>query len=487
MAAAGLLTDAARLLGWLSEPPGRVTGMTVGSYDQLTATEDLGEGMLMMRVPEFKLLSSKKAASDPRACLISFVFQEGVFPDDLSELATLLMHERALGQRSTFHPWLRMLPQSQSTLMWSPSEMGCLRGSPLVRLTQIREDQLRREYDKLFAHLRATFGQSLFPEASGFGFVDYRWARLTAEARSLPLTLAAGQPTHPVMVPLLDFAPSDPLADWARTSFAKCEPVKPASCEGCGDQRIFEVYARRGVSEDEVLGLGWGEPQCNWQNMLVRGTSHLDNPHDCVPLQLPLFPAADPTTPSRQKLVRARGLPENGIVQVRMGEVHEGSLMWMRVGALSDDELQCLEMMGGAWRNKSVSLANERVALSALRALLGEAAAGYVVPQNDAATIAEGVPGVPWRQLQCAKLRHSERSILLMFELFTARTAGLIAGFFEQQLRRGDAGAILRKRTAGSLESYLRVTVDPLLELERDAAVAEETAARGIATSLLDT
>ena len=30
-------------------------------------------------------------------------------------------------------------------------------------------------------------------------------------------------------------------------------------------------------------------------------------------------------------------LPENGVVQLRMGEVHEGALWWMRVRALDAD------------------------------------------------------------------------------------------------------------------------------------------------------
>ena len=81
--------------------------------------------------------------------------------------------------------------------------------------------------------------------------------------------------------------------------------------------------------------------------------------------QLPLFPPSDPSSPTRQRLARKRGLPDNGIVQLRPGEVHEGSLWWMRVGALDASELQCLAAMGPGWRNQSVSLPNERVALRA--------------------------------------------------------------------------------------------------------------------------
>ena len=121
-----------------------------------------------------------------------------------------------------------------------------------------------------------------------------------------------------------------------------------------------------------------------------------------------------------------------------------------------------------------------------MSSLLQEAAARYVAPQRDEAAIMRGLPAVRWRELHCARLRQSERGILLMFELFCERTAALLATFFETQLRRGDAGPVLRQRTAASLEAYMRTTVDPLLALEADAAVAEEKAARGLGGSLLD-
>ena len=80
--------------------------------------------------------------------------------------------------------------------------------------------------------------------------------------------------------------------------------------------------------------------------------------------------------------------------------------------------------------------------------------------------------------MQCAKLRHSERSILLALFAFAARTVELLAAFFYDRARVGDAGALLRQRTAASLGEYMAVTVEPLLQAEADAAVAEESAAR---------
>ena len=54
-----------------------------------------------------------------------------------------------------------------------------------------------------------------------------------------------------------------------------------------------------------MLGFAWGEPQCNWQQMVVRGEAHLDNPNDCVPFQLPPFEG--PKAAQRLRLARARG------------------------------------------------------------------------------------------------------------------------------------------------------------------------------------
>ena len=84
------------------------------------------------------------------------------------------------------------------------------------------------------------------------------------------------------------------------------------------------------------------------------------------------------------------------------------------------------------------------------------------------------------RALQCAKLRHSERSILLALFAFAARTVELLAAFFYDRARVGDAGALLRQRTAASLGEYMAVTAEPLLKAEAEAAVAEESAARGL-------
>ena len=234
------------LTAWLSEPPGRVdSSLRVDlATQQLTTQQAVAEGSLLLRVPEYRLLSPWKAANSPESCLISHVFQEvGLFPDDLAALATLLLHERALGSTSSYHPWLRTLPPTESTLVWSARELACLEGSPLIRLTALRQEQLRREYDHLFTALRRKFDSSLFPENNGFSFADYRWARLTAEARSLPLAFAAGQPARPALVPLLDFAPSDPLASWPRTvSPCSLDPLPPGNSPPTAAEHASEPH-----------------------------------------------------------------------------------------------------------------------------------------------------------------------------------------------------------------------------------------------------
>ena len=168
--------DIAGLVAWVSEQPGSAESLTLGDLDELTTTDDIGEGSAVLRVPESKLLNAKKAANNPNSCLISFAFLEGAgtFPDDYSELATLLLHERRLGTRSAYYPWLKLMPGSQSTLMWTEEELSCLKGSPLINLTAIKQDRMRREYDSLFGKLRKRFGMSVFPE-DGFSFLEYLW------------------------------------------------------------------------------------------------------------------------------------------------------------------------------------------------------------------------------------------------------------------------------------------------------------------------
>ena len=93
-------SELAELHAWLGESPGAwIEAVGLGTSGVLTATADVGEGGLLLRVPEERLLSPWRAASRPGTCLLSFVFEqaEDAFPDDHAALATLLMHERARG------------------------------------------------------------------------------------------------------------------------------------------------------------------------------------------------------------------------------------------------------------------------------------------------------------------------------------------------------------------------------------------------------
>ncbi|CAI5731497.1 unnamed protein product [Hyaloperonospora brassicae] len=157
-----------------------------GTTDSLLAIRYLGEyeghgvlakqtlpcGQVTLQVP-FKLTMTVESAarSDLAAVLEKY---PQISSDEV--LALHVMHERNKGTRSFFAPFLASLPTTfDLPVFWSDTELNELRGTNVLLLTRLMQQQLERDFQTIHQEVTKAF-PDIFASLPTLTLEDYTWA-----------------------------------------------------------------------------------------------------------------------------------------------------------------------------------------------------------------------------------------------------------------------------------------------------------------------
>ena len=195
-------------------------------------------------------------------------------------IAQLLIHERSLGDRSFWAPYMGVLPTTEEvgpTFVWPESEFAMLEGSPVVNATLSMRAKLRAEHEAVLASAAAR-GAPLEPDV--FTYEAWEWAFTMLFSRAIRLRSATGGETL-AMVPYADLINHSPYSA-AYVDARKGErPLPWAERE---DDDVI-LYADRAYKKFEQLYISYGQ-KSNAELLLLYGFALDRNPFNSVALSV---------------------------------------------------------------------------------------------------------------------------------------------------------------------------------------------------------
>lgn len=383
----------------------RVLARTAGAGRGVGVTANVSVGELLLSMPLEKCVSTASARADPGiGAAIA-----GLEATTESILSLHLLHEAfGRGAKSSYFPWIRLLPRSvDSTIGWSEEELAELEGSNLFTFTKVMKESWSSEYATLDL---PSLGEK-FPDVFGgdhaenYSFDKFIWAMFVVWSRAIDLETGSKEaPTTRVLVPFLDMANHAPQG--------KLRPEWDATSNS------IKVYAASAFRERTELRFAYGEKPSQYF-LLQYGFIPENNPHECVEVTVHIN-ENDPSRDKKEEILRKHGLdPRTRNFEWKPKGLDYDLLAATRIIVMDDEEIQddttvTLAVSGASAsavndaRTKAVLLKSISSFLEAYPTTLGEDNL-YVARVNNAT--AEELPGK--RKRFAVLLRMREKQILL--------------------------------------------------------------------------
>ena len=240
--------------GWgRAAHPLRVEAETVEDFELsgrgLLARKEVVQGQEIVKVPDSLILTRETAQR---------VLGPSIIADDLNEylaLALLLMHERSLGARSFWAPYVNILPTAEDvgqTWLWEEEDLAQLEGSGILDATDSLRAKIEREHAALLTDV-------ITPNAldeDAFSFEAFQWAMSMLLSRAIDLR----ETQQLALVPYADLLNHSPYCSsyffFNQISFSQ--------------QREVVLYADRAYAKNDQVLISYGQ-KSNAELLLLYG------------------------------------------------------------------------------------------------------------------------------------------------------------------------------------------------------------------------
>ena len=265
--------DEQRFLDWLRangavfpkiQWPARTT---VANVRGTVALDDIAGGEKMLCIPS-KLIMSPVTARNAKDIGHVFCSPESFKKfrsDGTYETVVFLMHEKLLGERSFWYPYIATLPEPRTAGDWTAQEIAELQNSMFAEDVAEYQQVVESKYSNLFEHLRALFPDT-FPK-SQYTLELFRWAYLTVMARAFGRRI-----DYMSLVPFADMlnhgsvrVKYDLNTDGNDMFRLFPSPGSPGYKKGA---EVFNSYGRRD-NEHLLLHYGFAMPKNEWDTYSI--------------------------------------------------------------------------------------------------------------------------------------------------------------------------------------------------------------------------
>ena len=148
------------------------------------AKQSLSCGQVALQIP-FRLTMTIESAAQSDLALVLERYPQ-IPPDEV--LALHLMHERSKGKRSFFALFIASLPTTfDLPVFWSEAELIELKGTNVLLLTQMMQQQLKRDYQNIHQEVTDEFPE-IFAPLPTLTLEDYAWAMGVIWSRAFGVT-----------------------------------------------------------------------------------------------------------------------------------------------------------------------------------------------------------------------------------------------------------------------------------------------------------
>jgi len=380
--------------GWgRAAHPLRVEAETVEDFELsgrgLLARKEVVQGQEIVKVPGSLILTRETARS---------VLGPGVVGDDLNEylaLALLLIHERSLGARSFWAPYIDILPSAEEvgqTWLWEESDRALLEGSGIMDSTASLRAKIDREHATLLADV-------IIPnrlDETVFSLAAFEWAMSMLLSRAIDLR----ETQELALVPYADLLNHSP---YCSSYFFYNEVAFSKEREVC-------LYADRAYAKNDQVLISYGQ-KSNAELLLLYGFVVDRNLFDEVELTVALDPD-DPRYDEKVAFLGQQGLTAAMAFPLLIDRFSSELLQYLRLCCLTPAD----GPLDGFKYNQRISVANEGAAQRALREGCQRALDRYAqTEEEDAALMENGrlFAALTRNQRMAVKLRRNEKRILL--------------------------------------------------------------------------
>jgi len=251
----------------------------------LVAIKSITQGESLFQVP-YELIMTKDKALESIPQLPSGT-------DEYLAIATLLMRERSLGERSFWAPYLDVLPEDEELIplfRWSEEDMGLLNGSPSLAAAKNLRQKLQREFDDLDKAVFST-NRAVFPEEV-YNYARWEWAFAVLFSRAIRLT----GDSMVALVPYADLLNHNPF----------CSTYIDTETTLLTDRKYVTLYTDRPYPKMSQVFVTYG-PKPNSDLLLLYGFVIDRNPYDSVDITVSIR-EDDPLFERKRKYLRESGV-----------------------------------------------------------------------------------------------------------------------------------------------------------------------------------
>jgi len=198
------------LAAWVVETGGATPPAKVACEERpgfgfcLIAKQPLKSGDPLLSIPQSLHLSVSSARRGPLGPAMDAV-AAAVDEDESAALAVAILYERSLGERSSFAPYISILPPPESLdlpILWSAEQkQELLAGSHLSSMVESTLDTIRLQWARLSAQVFPAWPDLFPPKFFSEALLDdFVWTHALVLSRGLPFG------DEMAMIPYLDYA-----------------------------------------------------------------------------------------------------------------------------------------------------------------------------------------------------------------------------------------------------------------------------------------
>lgn len=251
----------------------------------LVAIKGINQGECLFQVPVEIIMTKERA--------IRTIPELPDHVDDYMAIATLLIKERSLGEKSFWKPYLDILPLDEDMIplfRWTPEEQALLEGSPALAGAQNLTSKLDAEFKDLnetvFSRNRELFPEEVFTREA------WDWAFAVLFSRAIMLS----KENIIALVPYADLLNHNPFC----SSFID---VGETSLSG---RKFVNLYTDRPYGQMSQVFVSYG-PKSNSLLLLLYGFVVDRNPYDSVDITVALR-EDDPLWERKKQYLRESGV-----------------------------------------------------------------------------------------------------------------------------------------------------------------------------------
>ena len=322
-------------LTWFKDMGGKATGVTVGISESMGrgvfATETLKQDDPVLSVP-LSMCMCRDTALHDKSKRVRKAYKS--LRDDEDLVALFILREISKGSRSTFEPYLKVLPKRVPlTSFFSENELKALQDKRRVSDAKRRARQLRNRFKKLSRHVKDLFKD--IPEKKRRNkYSDYAWAVAVVGSRALSMS---GTKYLVPFADMFNYAPHHEEREANNgAEFLRYHKVQRGN---------FNVFADRACTSGNQLVEDYGD---NTNSLYINHHGFVveENPFDCVELDMPKINRKEKL---RYKLATRMHLNTRPPVCIQPGKKHLPKVLTDHFKALafSDDWVdKCLKWLG---------------------------------------------------------------------------------------------------------------------------------------------